>query len=154
MVSAGQLNDLLRPGRIGSLEIRNRIAMTPMGSNFALPTGHLGERIIRYYEERARGGVGLVIVGVGAISHPDGTCIPNQVSVSSDEFLPGLEEIAARVKRHGAKIALQIQHAGKIATISTRPWLPLDMRSISSSTTPQRCAPTISAISGMTTSRK
>ena len=96
-----RLDDLLAPGRIGELELRNRIAMTPMGSNLALSTGHLGERITRYYEERARGGVGLVIVGVGAISHPAGTCLPNQVSVSSDEFLPGLEELAARVQRPG-----------------------------------------------------
>ena len=77
MGARAQFEHLLRPGRIGALELRNRIAMTPMGSNLALATGHLGERIIRYYEERARGGVGLVIVGVGAISYPAGTCLPN-----------------------------------------------------------------------------
>ncbi len=125
MAATRRLNALLRPGRIGELELRNRIAMTPMGSNLALPTGHVGERIIRYYEERARGGVGLVIVGVGAISYPDGTCLPNQVSASADDFLPGLEELAARVHRHGAKIAIQLQHAGKVATMDMAAGRPM-----------------------------
>ena len=122
---ADALEALLQPGSIGGLSLRNRIAMTPMGSNLALPTGHVGERIIRYYEERARGGVGLVIVGVGAISHPEGTCIPNQVAAASDDFLPGLSELAARVHQHGAKIALQLQHAGKVATMDMAAGRPM-----------------------------
>ena len=122
---ADALEALLQPGSIGGLSLRNRIAMTPMGSNLALPTGHVGERIIRYYEERARGGVGLVIVGVGAVSHPEGTCIPNQVAAASDEFLPGLSELAARVHQHGAKIALQLQHAGKVATMDMAAGRPM-----------------------------
>ena len=47
---------LLQPGRIGSLETRNRIVMAPMGSNFAEADGHCGERIQAYYEARAKGG--------------------------------------------------------------------------------------------------
>jgi 2,4-dienoyl-CoA reductase-like NADH-dependent reductase (Old Yellow Enzyme family) len=106
---------LLAPGRIGTLEIPNRIVMSPMGSNLAEADGHMGERIIRYYEERARGGVGLLIVGVGAISFPDGACNPNQVAISDDAFLPGLTELCERVHAHGAKVAIQLQHAGKVA---------------------------------------
>jgi 2,4-dienoyl-CoA reductase-like NADH-dependent reductase (Old Yellow Enzyme family) len=119
---------LMAPGRIGALALRNRIVMSPMGSNLAEPDGHLGERIIRYYEERARGGVGLVIVGVGAVAFPAGACIPNQVAVSDDAFLPGLARLAERVHAHGAKIAIQLQHAGKVATrdiVAGRPlWVP------------------------------
>jgi 2,4-dienoyl-CoA reductase (NADPH2) len=106
---------LLSPGRIGSLELRNRILMTPMGSNLAEADGHVGERIQRYYEERARGGVGLLIVGVGAISWPEGACNPNQVAISDDAFLPGLSELTRRAHAHGARIAIQLQHAGKVA---------------------------------------
>jgi hypothetical protein len=109
-------DQLLSPGRIGQLELPNRIVMTPMGSNLAEPDGTLGERIIRYYEERARGGVGLLIVGVGAIAHPAGACNPNQVGISDDSFLPGLRELCRRVHAHGARIAVQLQHAGKVAT--------------------------------------
>ncbi|MFQ5697568.1 MAG: FAD-dependent oxidoreductase [Myxococcota bacterium] len=106
---------LLSPGRIGSLELRNRILMAPMGSNLAESDGHVGERLIRYYEERARGGAALLIVGVGAIAFPEGACNPNQVAISEDSFLPGLRELTRRVHAHGARIAIQLQHAGKVA---------------------------------------
>jgi 2,4-dienoyl-CoA reductase-like NADH-dependent reductase (Old Yellow Enzyme family)/thioredoxin reductase len=107
---------LLAPGRIGSLQLRNRIIMSPMGSNLAEKDGHLGERIKRYYEERARGGAGLIIVGVGAIAFPAGACNPNQVAISDDVYLPGLTDLADRIHRSGAKLAIQLQHAGKVAT--------------------------------------
>ncbi|MGI9287376.1 MAG: FAD-dependent oxidoreductase [Pseudomonadales bacterium] len=106
---------LLSPACIGSLELKNRILMTPMGSNLAEPDGHCGERIQRYYEERAKGGVAMIIVGVGAITWPVGACNPNQVAVSDDTFLPGLTALTSRVHKHGGKAAIQLQHAGKVA---------------------------------------
>ncbi len=116
MKSGARLDALMSPGRIGSLDLRNRIVMTPMGSNLAEPDGHLSQRIIRYYEERARGGAGLLIVGVGAVAYPAGACNPNQVAISSDDYLPGLQELSERVHRHDCRIAIQLQHAGKVAT--------------------------------------
>ena len=104
---------LLAPGRIGSLQLRNRIIMAPMGSNFAEADGHCGERIQAYYEARARGGAGLLIMGVCSVAFPAGTAEPFQVGVSSDDFIPGLSRLAERVHQHGAKIAMQLQHAGK-----------------------------------------
>ncbi|MBO4968601.1 MAG: NADH:flavin oxidoreductase, partial [Pseudomonas sp.] len=106
---------LLAPGRIGSLELRNRIIMAPMGSNFAEADGQCGERIQAYYEARARGGAGLLIMGVCSVAFPAGTAEPFQVGVSSDDFIPGLSRLAERVHQHGAKIAMQLQHAGKTA---------------------------------------
>jgi len=119
---------LLSPGRIGSLEIRNRIIMTPMGTNLAEQDGRIGDRIARYYETRAAGGVGLIIVGVGAIAYPAGSCTVYQVAISDDTFLPGLKKLTDAVHDHGAKIAIQLQHAGKVATQDVamgRPmWVP------------------------------
>lgn len=123
-----RFESLLSPGWIGSLELRNRIIMSPMGSNLCEPDGHLSERILRYYEERARGGAAMVIVGVGAITFPDGACNPNQIAISDDVFLPGLSELTRRVHGHGAKAAIQLQHAGKVAVrdmVAGRPmWVP------------------------------
>lgn len=107
---------LLSPSRIGQLELRNRIIMAPMGSNFAESDGTCGERIQAYYEARAAGGAGLLIMGVCSVAFPAGTAEPYQVGVSEDRFIPGLQQLAARVHRHGAKIAMQLQHAGKTAT--------------------------------------
>ena len=106
---------LLQPGRIGTLELRNRIIMAPMGSNFAEADGHCGERIQAYYEARAEGGAGLLTMGVCSIAFPHGTGEPYQVGVSRDDFIPGLRGITERVHRHGAKIAMQLQHGGKTA---------------------------------------
>ena len=88
---------LLAPGRIGKLELRNRIVMAPMGSNFAEADGHCGERIQAYYEARAAGGAGLLIMGVCSIAYPHGTGEPYQVGVSRDDFIPGLAAVAERV---------------------------------------------------------
>jgi len=131
MADARRFENLLAPGRIGSLELRNRLIMSPMGSNLAQEDGHMGERIKRYYEERAKGGVGLIIVGVGAVSFPAGACNPNQVAISDDTFLPGLTDLADRVHAHGAKLAIQLQHAGKVAVrdmVAGRPmWVPSEV---------------------------
>lgn len=109
----GNFDNLLRPGRIGRMEVRNRIVMAPMGSNFAESDGTCGERIQAYYEARAAGGAGLLIMGVCAIAYPAGTAEPYQVGVSEERFVPGLKALAERVHRHGAKVAMQLQHAGK-----------------------------------------
>lgn len=111
----GDFDNLLRPGRIGTLALRNRIIMAPMGSNFAEADGTCGERIQAYYEARAAGGAALLTMGVCAIAYPAGTAEPYQVGVSDDRFIPGLAGIAERVHKHGAKIAMQLQHAGKTA---------------------------------------
>ena len=115
-MSKNPFHALLQPGRIGTLELKNRIVMAPMGSNFAQSDGFCGERIQAYYEARARGGAGLLTMGVCAVSYPAGTAEPFQVGVSRDDFIPGLAGIARRVHAHGAKIAMQLQHAGKTAT--------------------------------------
>ena len=82
---------------------------------FAEETGHCGERIQAYYEARAAGGAGLLIMGVCAVAYPAGTAEPWQVGVSRDDFIPGLAQLAERVHKHGAKIAMQLQHAGKVS---------------------------------------
>ena len=57
----------------------------------------------------------MIIVGVASIAWPEGACNPNQVAISSDEFLPGLQALSRRIKRHGCAAAVQLQHAGKVA---------------------------------------
>lgn len=114
-MASNEFSDILSAGRIGSLTLNNRIIMTPMGSNLAQEDGHCGERIQRYYEERARGGAGMITLGVAAIAWPIGAAIPNQVAISADEFIPGLLALTDRVHKHGCKAAIQLQHAGKVS---------------------------------------
>ncbi|MGL4971740.1 MAG: NADH:flavin oxidoreductase, partial [Culicoidibacterales bacterium] len=58
---------LFQPGKIGILEIKNRLIVPPMLSQFASDEGEMTERYIRYYEEKARGGFGLIIAEDNAI---------------------------------------------------------------------------------------
>ena len=126
MSAAEPYAQLLSPGRIGRMELRNRIVMAPMGSNLCEPDGHPGQRMQAYFEARARGGAGLVIVEVAAIAWPAGAANPNQLGISDDSFLPDLARLVARIHAHGAKAALQLQHAGRVATrdiVAGRPLL-------------------------------
>lgn len=106
---------LLQPGRIGTLQLRNRIALAPMGENFGGLDGHATDKTLAYYEARARGGAGLIIVGTTAVSWPSGTSEPHQLGISNDDFIPTLAAVVRRVHQHGAKIAIQINHSGKVA---------------------------------------
>ena len=139
---------LLQSGRIGTLDSRNRIVMAPMGSNFAETDGTCGERIQAYYEARAKGGAGLLTMGVCSIAYPHGTGEPFQVGVSRDDFIPGLAGVAERVHRHGAKIAMQLQHSGKTSALDRAQgreiWVPsipkMTKNDIMSAITPEELA--------------
>ena len=106
------LDALFSLGRIGTMTTRNRIVMAPMGSNLCEPDGTPGDRLLAYYEARARGGAGLVIVEVAAIAWPAGAANPNQLAISDDSFVPQLALLVVRVHAHGARVALQLQDAG------------------------------------------
>jgi 2,4-dienoyl-CoA reductase-like NADH-dependent reductase (Old Yellow Enzyme family) len=116
---------ILASGRIGTLELRNRILMTPMGSNTADPEGYCGERIRQYYGARAEGGAALLIMGSVAISWPVGSANWRQVAISDDRFIPGLKAVADEVHAHGAKLAVQLQHAGLTAMNDIRDGRPM-----------------------------
>ncbi|MFK7895126.1 MAG: FAD-dependent oxidoreductase [Myxococcota bacterium] len=121
---------LTSPVTIGGMTLRNRIAMAAMGVEIAEEDGHAREPIIAYYEERARGGVGLIITEVCPVAYPQGATAERQLAVSSDDYLPGLTEMTDRVHQHGAKIALQLVHHGKIARVDTKQGRPVLMPSL------------------------
>jgi 2,4-dienoyl-CoA reductase (NADPH2) len=120
---------LSSPTAIGGMKLRNRIAMSAMGVEIAEEDGHAREPIIAYYEERARGGVGLIITEVAAVAYPRGATAQRQLAVSSEEHIPGLRELTDRVHRHGAKIALQMVHHGKQSRLDTKQGRPVLMPS-------------------------
>lgn len=120
---------LLSPTRIAGLELRNRIVMAAMGTNFAAADGHCTEQLIAYYEARAAGGVGLIVLETSAALFPNGASMPNTIAFSSDEFLPGLTELAERVHSQGAKIVAQLNHSGKMAQEDTAAGRPIPVPS-------------------------
>lgn len=113
---------LLSPGRIGTLELKNRIAVTAMGVSLSEDDGTVGERIIAYHEEQARGGAGLIIAGVAGVAWPVGGVAMQQTAISDDRFLPGLTALCERVHAAGGKIAAQLHHGGLVAGYSHARW--------------------------------
>jgi 2,4-dienoyl-CoA reductase-like NADH-dependent reductase (Old Yellow Enzyme family)/NADPH-dependent 2,4-dienoyl-CoA reductase/sulfur reductase-like enzyme len=108
-----RFKNLMKPGRIGKMEIRNRIVMPPMCTSYASPQGFVTDRLSDYYEERAKGGVGLVIVAAVCPDHPRGRTEHDQLGISRNEFVPGLLGLAEVLHRHGAKAAIQLHHGGR-----------------------------------------
>jgi 2,4-dienoyl-CoA reductase-like NADH-dependent reductase (Old Yellow Enzyme family)/thioredoxin reductase len=105
---------LAQPLRIGSVDIRNRIAFPGMITGFGSPEGHLTERGIDYYVERARGGAGLIIVEPAAVLE-EGRQAQNGLLFSEERFIPAHEALCNAVHAAGARVLLQISHAGRKA---------------------------------------
>ena len=59
---------LFSPVRIGGLEIKNRVAITPMGVSLAAAGGGVNDNIIAFYEARARGGIGHIVEVISGIA--------------------------------------------------------------------------------------
>jgi len=108
--------NLFQPLQMGSITLKNRLVMSPMTMNYATEEGFATEKLIRYYVERAKGGVGLIIVE-GTFFTPEGKGYMNQLGLSSSEHAEKLRELAKAV--HGlnndTKIFIQIHHAGRRA---------------------------------------
>ena len=103
---------LFQPVNIGKMELKNRLVVPPMGSGFSAPDGTVTDRLIEYHEARARGGFGLIIVEVTAID-PLGKGSPIQLGIWDDKFMRGLRRLVDRIHAAGAKIAIQLHHAGR-----------------------------------------
>ena len=115
---------------IGNLKLKNRMIMAAMGSNFASKDGHTSDQLTAYYEERARGGIGLIILETSAITWPAGASMPNMIGFSKDEFIPSLKLLTQRIHQHGSKIAAQLNHSGKIAQEDVIAGRPIPVPSI------------------------
>ena len=103
---------LFQKGRIGPLTIRNRAVMSPMGTDFANPDGTASMRLIRYYQERARGGTGLIINEYTGVDHVDSIPSPHNLRISADFHIASLEMLTDAVHAYGAHIFAQIHHGG------------------------------------------
>ena len=105
---------LIKPIKIGPIQVKNRIVMAPMNTGFAGPNGEVTEKMIDYYEKRAKHGVGLIVVEATAVV-PDVKNMACQPRLSDESYIPGFATLVERIKAYGAKTFLQIQHSGNEA---------------------------------------
>lgn len=103
---------LFKSQKIGDLEIKNRIVLPPMVCfAFAGKGGFVAEKNIKHYEALAKGGSGLIIVEATCVSQ-NGRLAEGQLGIWSDEYIEGLSKLTQVCHKHGAKVVLQIHHAG------------------------------------------
>lgn len=107
--------NIFSPLKVKNMTIKNRIIMPPMGTNFAGQNGEINEEHIKYYEQRAKGGTGLIIVENVSVQFPLGSNGTTQLRIDIDSFMPSLYELTERLHKYGTCVAIQINHSGASA---------------------------------------
>ncbi|MGC8544335.1 NADPH dehydrogenase NamA [Athalassotoga sp.] len=118
---------IFEPFKIGNLELKNRIVMPPMCQYSSDNAGSVKSWHISHYVARAIGGVGLIIVEATAVD-PDGRISPNDLGIWDDSHVEGLKTLVERVHENGAKVAIQLAHAGRKSKATDDPVAPSAIR--------------------------
>jgi len=108
-----KLEKLFEPVKIGKLELKNRLIMPALNTKFGTEFGAVSERSIDFYEERAKGGVSLIVIENTCIDWPVGKAGTNPLRADEWKFVHGLHDLAEAVHLYGVKIATQLQHTGR-----------------------------------------
>lgn len=114
-----ELKLLSSPLRIGRMEIRNRIVMPPMNTNFSNDNGAVTPQMTEYFARRAKGGAGLIVVEAASIV-PYAKNHGVQPMLYDEKFVPEYAKMVEKIHRYGAKASIEIVHYGSEATIPGR----------------------------------
>lgn len=112
---------LSEPGRIGTIELPNRVIKAPQATGLSNMDGSVSERLMRHYREMARGGTGLIMVGYAYVDDIASKSYPGQLGISADEHIPGLAWLADTIKDNGALAGIQLEHCGRQKFLGTLP---------------------------------
>lgn len=102
---------MFSPIQIGSVTVPNRFAVPPMGNNFANTDGTLSEKSAAYYGARAKGGYGLITIE-STVVYKEAKGGPRKPCLYSDETVDSFRMVADACHKYGAKVSIQLQHAG------------------------------------------
>ena len=102
---------MFSPIDIGTVTVPNRFVVPPMGNNFANTDGSLSDRSAAYYEARAKGGFGLITIE-STVVYSEAKGGPRKPCLFTDDTVESFRKVAERCHRYGAKLNIQLQHAG------------------------------------------
>lgn len=104
---------LFSPIRIGTLTAKNRLLMSAMSINFGVDDkGCVTDQLTAYFKARARGGVGMMLVGGGAV-HPSGLELPHLPALWEDDCIPALKTMVAAMTPYNVRFGVQLMHGGR-----------------------------------------
>lgn len=93
---------IFEPITIKRMTIKNRVAMTPMGTNYGETSGEMSNRHMNYYSLRAKGGTGLIILENANIEYPVGSNGTSQIRIDHDSFMPRYYQLVENLHKNGA----------------------------------------------------
>ena len=91
---------IFTPLTVKNMTIKNRITMMPMGTNYGEQNGEMSFLHINYYEQRAKGGTGLIIVENASVDSPQGSNGTTQLRIDHDNYLPRLFKFCENIHRY------------------------------------------------------
>ena len=109
---------LFSPVKVNTLTLKNRLIMSSMVTQYAASNGEVTDQMVNYYAERARGGVGLIMIEATYIER-HGDSYKFGLGCDNDDKLPGLKRLVDAIHAAGAKVGLQLQHGGRTANPMT-----------------------------------
>lgn len=110
-------SNLFSPIKIGNLQLKNRLVMSPMATNFATEDGRPVQHQIEYYAERARGGVGLIVCESSYIS-PEGKNAVKRLGLYTDDMVKDHRRLVDAVHKENTPIFAQISHGGRASPVN------------------------------------
>lgn len=116
---------LLSPMNIGTMTVKNRTIMSAAEVSLGQANGKPTEKLMAYYEERAKGGVGLIIPGITRVNDDCAASTYTQLAMSHDYHIEPMREFAERIHKHGAKLGIQLHHPGRQGYSSSIHSLPM-----------------------------
>lgn len=114
---------LLEPFTLGRLTLKNRIFSSSHAPGYNTD-GTPNERYMAYHEEKAKGGIGLTMIGGSSNVSADSASLWGQLYFGSDDIIDPLAEMTDRIHRHGAAVMCQITHMGRRNVSHDGDWLP------------------------------
>ena len=106
---------LFTPINLGDMRIENRFIHSATYEVMASETGEVSDKLVKRYQNLAKGEVGLIIPGYMYV-HPLGRSYKYQTGIHKDEMIPDLRKLVEAVHQEGGKIAFQLAHAGRQTT--------------------------------------
>ncbi|KPA13275.1 NADH oxidase [Candidatus Magnetomorum sp. HK-1] len=100
-------------GKIGALELKNRIVLPPLEVGMANYDGTPSDQLIRYYQERAKNKISLIITGITRVNEVHGATLPRQLSMSEDRHIEPFARMVDEIHKYDTKIICQLHHPGR-----------------------------------------
>ena len=127
-----EFRHIFEPFTVRRMTVKNRIMMTPMGTNYGEQNGEMSFLHINYYEQRAKGGTGLIMVENASVDSPEGSNGTTQLRIDHDNYIPRLFKLTETIHKHGTCIGIQLNHAGASAQSARTNMQPVSASNIPS----------------------